>query len=491
MTRPATPLPVTTPGRRRTGPVLAVTALGTLLGMIAFTAPLSIVPAVAHHLDAGTVGTAWILSSMSLGLAVALLTSGAIGDTLGRRRVFVVGAVLLAAGSMACAVAPTAAAFVLGRIIEGLGAAAVIACGLGITSHTFPPGPARTRATGIWGAGMGAGPGVGPLLGSAAEATVGWRYAYLVLTVLAVLLATAAWFVLPETRSSPTRRIDVVGALLLGAGLGCLLSALTEGRQGWTSPLDIGLIAATVVFLVVFVVRQLRTAEPMLDLALFRHPALVSATLAAFATGAGIIALVSFFSTVLQRGMATSAVGSAVITLAWAAVSVATSLLVRWLPEAVSGAARLVAGLAGITVGLVPLGLLGTTGPLWQILTGLVVAGIGTGILNATLGREAVASVPPALAGTGSGINNASRYIGAAFGVTVVTVVATPPAGADQAAGTVAGWNTAVLLGIALCVASAIGVVALRRVDAARSDPPAPGGESRSRAVTPSPLAGP
>jgi MFS family permease len=175
----------------RPGRCLAVTAGGTLLAMTAFTAPLSIVPSVAADLAAGAVATSWILSSMSLGLAVALLTSGAIGDEVGRRRIFVAGAVLLAVGSAACGLAPGPAVFVAGRIVQGVGSAAVIACGLALISHTFAGVLARMRATGIWGACMGAGPAVGPLLGAVSDAVASWRLAYLVITVLAAALAVA------------------------------------------------------------------------------------------------------------------------------------------------------------------------------------------------------------------------------------------------------------------------------------------------------------
>ncbi|MHA6783905.1 MFS transporter [Pseudonocardia saturnea] len=468
---------VTVTGTSRTGAGLAVAAGGTLLAMTAFTAPLSIVPSVARQLDAGPVGTSWILSSMSLGLAVALLISGAIGDEVGRRRVFVIGAVLLAAGSAACALAPDAGLFVVGRVLQGIGSAAVIACGLAVISHTFPAGPDRARATGIWGACMGAGPAVGPLLGSVLDAGAGWRWAYLVITVLAVALAVAGRTQLAESRSGRGRRVDRAGALLLAVGTGCLLAALTEGRRGWTSPLALGLTAGAVVVLSAFFVHQRRVREPMLELSLFRRPALVSATFAAFVTGAGIIALMSFVSTVLESGMRYAAVAAATILLAWSGVSVAFALLARRIPLRFSGATRLAVGLLAIAVGLGPLALLATDTPIPQLVVGLlVVGGAGTGLVNATLAREAVASVPPASAGAGSGINNASRYIGAAFGVTVVAALAVRPEG--TASGLVAGWNVAVLVGIGLCVLGAVVVLALRRAEerwsaAAEAVPPA------------------
>jgi len=368
---------------------------------------------------------------------------------------------------MACAAAPDARAFVLGRVVEGIGVAAVIACGLAVVSHTFPAGPGRARATGIWGACLGAGPAVGPLLGSVLDAVAGWRWAYVVITVCAVVLAVAGRTQLAESRSGRDRRVDVVGALLLAVGTGCLLAALTQSRQGWTSPLVVALLVGAGALLAGFLVHQRRVREPMLDLALFRRPALVSATFAAFVTGAGIIALMSFLSTVLESGTSRPAVAAAAILLAWSGVSVGSALLARRIPLRISGAARLAGGLLTIAAGLAPLALLTTGTTVGQLVAGLLVAGAGTGLVNATLAREAVASVPPASAGAGSGINNASRYVGAAFGVTVVTAAAVRPDSA--AAGLVAGWNAAVLIGIALCVVGAVVVLALRRAEDAWS----------------------
>ncbi|GAY08278.1 MFS transporter [Pseudonocardia sp. N23] len=464
--------PGATPGRS-----LAVTAGGTLLAMTAFTAPLSIVPSVGADLGAGPVGTAWILSSMSLGLAVALLTSGAIGDAVGRRRVFVAGAVLTAVGSALSGLAPTTALFVAGRVVQGLGAAALMACGLALISATFAPGPPRARATGVWGAAMGAGPAVGPLLGSVGDAVSSWRWAYLVLTLLSAGIAVAGQRWLAESRGDAARRIDVVGALLLGAGLGCLLAALTEGRQGWTQPFVAVLGAAAVVLLVAVGMHLRRTAEPLFPPSLFRRPALVGATLAAFATGGGIIALMSFIGTVLERGMAHSAVAASTILLAWSLLSVGASLASRWLPAGLSGGARLSLGLAVIAVGIVPLALLGPAGGLWALIPGLVVSGAGTGLANATLGREAVAAVPPERAATGSGINNAARYVGAAFGVTGVTVLAIRPDSPDPVASLLSGWNVAVMCGIVVCVLAAVAVPLLQRADDRRL----------TRAVAPAP----
>ncbi|MGW4527138.1 MFS transporter [Amycolatopsis sp. NPDC004378] len=441
----------------RPGAVLVASGGGTLLALFVFTAPLSIVPAVAGGLGAGAVATSWILSSMSLGLAVALLPAGAIGDDFGRRRVFVAGAVVTAAGSVVCAVAPGPLTFVAGRVVEGLGSAALIACGLAVLGPAFPDAAGRGRATGLWGACLGAGIAIGPLAGAALN--TGWRVLYVVIAVLSLGVAVLGRVLLDESVSGRARTVDLPGALLLGGGLAALLAALTEGRQGWTSPLELTLIAAAVVLLVAFFAHQTRSGGGMLDLALFRRPALVSATTGAFVAGAGVTALMAFLCTVLENGLALRPPAAALVVLAWSATSVVSALLTRHLPAAFSGGARLSAGLVVVAAGLVPLAFVTPDSGAASLLPSLVVAGFGTGVVNASLGREAVASVPPHRAGMGSGINNTSRYVGAALGVTVVSVLSVH--GTPAPASLTAGWDTAVLVGIAVSLAGAAAIAGL------------------------------
>ena len=437
--------------------MLVASGGGTLLAMFVFTAPLSIVPAMAGGLGAGAVATSWILSSMSLGLAVALLPAGAIGDDFGRRRVFVAGAVVLAAGSLFCAVAPGPLTFIAGRVVEGLGAAAMIACGLAVLGPRLP-GPRRARPGRPACGARASAPGSRSVRWPA-PALDSWRALYVVATVLALGVAVLGRVLLEESVSGRKRAIDVTGSLLLAGGLAALLAALTEGRQSWTSPLELALIVAAVVLLGAFVAHQARAEGGMLDLTLFRRPALLSATIGAFVAGAGVTALMVFVCTMLEKGLALSPLVAALTVLVWSATSVVSALLTRRLPATLSGGARMSAGLLVVSAGLVPLAFLTPDSGLGGLFAGLTVAGLGTGVVNASLGREAVASVPPHRAGMGSGINNTSRYVGAALGVTVVTLVAVHPP--STPANLVAGWNVAVVVCTAVSLVGAAAIAAL------------------------------
>jgi hypothetical protein len=253
--------------------------------------------------------------------------------------------------------------------------------------------------------------------------------------------------------------------LLLGLALAGLLAGLVETRAGGPGR-ALALLVGGAVAAVAFVVVELRRRSPMLDLRLLRRPDFAGATVGGLATGAGVIATMSFLPTLLQRALGHDALYAAALLLGWSATSVVTALLARRIP--VSARVQLAAGLFGVAVGQVLLaGLDGSAGVL-RLLPGLVVAGVASGVLNAALGRQAVASAPPGLASVGSGANNTARYLGSAVGVTVVAVIAA--AGQDQGVqGLLNGWNHAALVTVAVSVVG--GLVALLLRDPRRPAP--------------------
>lgn len=440
---------------------LTIAALGTLLTLVAFTAPLATINATASTLGSDAAGKTWILSSMSIGLAAALLTAGTVADDFGRRRTFAIGAVILAIASAACAVAPNTLVFVVARIVQGLGGAALVASSLGIIAHTHPVGPLRARASGIWGASVGAGIALGPLVAAGLDRIATWRDAYWLLAVAGAALAFASHRLVTESKTDTPRGLDPAGALLLGFGSSALLAALVEGRQGWAEPVPIGLFILAAILLAVFTVVEFRSRTAMLDLKLLTQPAFAAATFAALMTGAGIIALMSFMSGFLGNAYGIDALGAAFLLFAWSGTSVVAALLARRIPASISGGTQLAISMLGVAVGQIFLLGLSEDSTWTRLLPGLLIAGVSSGVLNAALGREAVASVPAGRAGMGSGANNTARYVGSAVGVTVVAVLAVPT-GTPTAASLVEGWNSAVLFTTAASIVGALVVLACR-----------------------------
>ena len=241
-----------TPEQRRT---LAMASAGTLLVLITFVTPLATGVRTTVSLGAGPGTQAWLLSAMSVGLAAALLTAGVLADDVGRRRVFTGGLLLVGIGAGAVAVAPSSGLFIAARLLEGIGAAAVIACALGLIGHAFPMGPARSRATAVWGASVGAGTGLGGLVTVGLDHGAGWRTTYVVTAVAAVVLAGIGRVVLIESVGRAERRVDVAGVVLLAAGVSALLAGLVQSRGGWGGA-TVVLLAAGVLLLAAFVRRR-------------------------------------------------------------------------------------------------------------------------------------------------------------------------------------------------------------------------------------------
>ncbi|MFZ2012638.1 MAG: MFS transporter [Nocardioides sp.] len=430
---------------------------GTLAVLVAFTAPLANLNQTAAGLDAGPAARTWILSSMSIGLGAFLLTAGRVADDFGRRRTFVAGALLLAVGSLVAALTPDVEVFVAARVVQGTGGAAVIAAGLGMLAVAFVDPAERARATGLWGASVGAGIALGPVLSTWLGRWGSWRDVYVVLALAGVVLAATATGC-PESRSPHRARLDVPGVVALAGGISALLAGLTEGRGGWDRPLTIGLLAVAVLLLAAFVVVERRSDHAMIDLGLLRRPAFAAATVAALATGAGIIALLSYVSGFAGLALGLPPTTTAWLMLAWSGPSIVTAVAARRLPQRWTGRARMGLALAVIGASQLMLWGVGTGSGAGRFVPGLLVAGVASGVLNASLGRESVASVPAGQAGLGSGANNTARYLGSALGVTVVSVVAVPSGPLTNAA-LVAGWNRAALVTAAVSLVGALVVL--------------------------------
>ncbi len=427
-------------------------ALGTALVLVTYVTPMATIPATATDLGAGPAARAWILSSMSLGLAAALLASGVLGDILGRRRVYVAGSVAMALAAAVCAVAQEPIVFVAARVVEGVGGAAVLACGLAVLAHRYPPGPERIHATSVWAASVGLGIAAGAVLAAALDIGTGWREAYAVTAVLGLALVLPSLRGIAESAAAVPKKLDVPGLGLLVAATTFAVSALTQGRSG-VDATAVMLAALSALSFVAFILVERRVGQPLLDPELLQHPRFRAATGGSLFLGAGIIGMSAFTPTIAQLGLGRGLWAASVPVLAWAGVSVVTSMLVRKVPHPLEGSRPIAALLVLVAVGQLLGRGLQADSSMWRLVVPMVVAGVGTGVLNAVLGREAIASVPPASAGMGSGANQTARYLGAALGITLFVTVAT------HAGDTIIeGWNTAVLVSAALTLAGAAAI---------------------------------
>ncbi len=388
---------------------------------------------------------------MSVGLAAGLLASGVVGDNIGRRRVYLVGLALLAAGALGCFVAREPVVFITARITEGLGGAAVLACGLAILANDFPDARRRTHATAVWGASVGMGISLGALLSAVAGAGR-WREPYLAVGVFALILLWPSLSRIGESRAATRRRLDGIGLTLFATAMVLLVCALTLGRNGIDVITAVLACTGLVAFLA-FVFAESRVQDPLIDPKLLQHSRFRAATIGSLTLGAGIIATVSFVPTLVQVGLGSGLWTASLLVLGWSGTSVATAYLSRHIRHSMQGPLPIAASLVIVAVGqALGYGIDSESSP-WRLVPSLVAAGVATGVLNALLGREAVASVEPDRGAMGSGANNTARYFGAAVGITLFAVIATH-VGADL----VAGWNTAIVVSTVISLLGAGGV---------------------------------
>ncbi|MFI8822310.1 MFS transporter [Streptomyces sp. NPDC053431] len=466
---PATHLPPHLPPDpgSRPGATLAVTSAATALTLMDYTAPMLTLPATAAAFGTAPSAQAWLLNGTPLGLAVLLLVAGSLADEHGRRRVFLLGTLALGLTTALGGLATTTLTFTLARIAQGAASAAVLAASLGLLAQAYPTGAARIRATGVWGAFVSAGIALGPLLAGTLSGLADWRWTYEALAAGTLLVAALGTRALAESRTPREGRPDIAGALSLGLALAALLTALTLGRDGWLRPSVGLLLLAAVVPTAVFVRVERRSRTPMIDLELFRRPAFRAATAGALFTGLAVIGFFSVLPALLQRGAGMSPLSTAWLFLLWSGTAFVVALQTRRLAGRISAPYQLAVGFALSTVGV--LTLLGALegsghgsghggGADWlRLLPGLLVAGAGSGLLNAALPRMAVDSVPQERAAMGSGANNTARYIGSSAGVALALAMST------------AGPDAAVVTSAALGLAGAVITVAAARGNSRKS----------------------
>lgn len=433
---------------------LTLTSAATAVALMTYTAPMVTLPDVAADLHTPLSAQAWLLNGTPLGLAALLLVAGSLADDYGRRRIFVAGTLALGLTTALGALTSSTLLFTLARIAQGAASAALLASSLGLIVHAFPSPRGRLHATGVWGAFVSGGIAVGPLLSGAMP---NWRVSYGVLGAAAVLVAALSARLLSESRAPRGGRPDLAGAVTFGLALVALVAALTLGRDGWLrAPVGL-LLLAFVVLLALFTAVERRSATPMIDLGLLRHRRFLASSSSGLFTGLAVIGLFSFLPALLQQTVGLSAMATAWLFLLWSGLSFVVALQVRRLAGRVPPRWQLATGFLLHAAGV--LTMLGSldAGSWVRLLPGLVIAGVGSGLLNAALPLLAVESVPAARAAMGSGAQQTFRYIGSCAGVALTIAIATSSGG-----GLAHGADIAMLVSAVLALVAAASVVALR-----------------------------
>ena len=451
--------------------VILATVLGSGMAFLDGTVVNVALPAIADDLGAGLSGLQWTLDAYLVTLAALLLLGGSLGDQYGRRRVYVAGLVWFTVASLLCGLAPTTGALIGARALQGAGAALLVPGSLAILSAAFRPED-RSRAIGAWSGLAGVSSAIGPFLGGWLIDSVSWRLVFLLNLPLAAVAVAVTVRHVPESRDPAAgTRPDVPGAVAVSVGLGALAYALIEGTAGFGA-VEVAAGVVGLAGLAGFVAVERRRAHPMLPLAMFRSRQFSGANATTFAVYAALGG--AFFLLVLQLQ----------VGLGYSAMAAGASLLpVTLLMLALSARAAQLAQRVGprwpMTVGpvLVAAGLVGFSGVepgrpyATAVLPAVVLFGLGLALTVAPLTSAVLAGVDDAHMGVASGVNNAVARVAGLLAVAVLPGLAgVELAGAGAGAGLGDGFERAMLVCAALCLAGAVVALATVRIST-RTDP--------------------
>lgn len=386
----------------------------------------------------------WVITLYTLTLAATLATGGRIGDRIGRLPSFVTGVLLFVTGSVICGFAPILPVLLAGRLVEGFGNVLMVPVAAVLASEALGPGE-RGRAMGIYSAAGGVSMILGPLIGGALTQSLGWRAVFFVNVPVAAITLVLLYVARPPVPATPRTSFDFKQAPLLIAALGMLVLGLQESHSWhWTSPLTIGLIGGGGALLGGFVVTQLRTSDPLLNVRLFQYRYFSADAIVLFCAQFAVVGQSAFIAIYFQRILQFSPLhaGLAVVCMpiAWVLMSpVAGRMYDR------AGVKRPVTlGLGLIAVGFC---LQVTTLPLRDFLLavpGLLLIGAGLGLALPQTYTDGMAHVPAQDRGQAYGVLDTVRQLGGALGMAAVGTV-------------VAGHQAARVAGIA---AATVGTVA-------------------------------
>jgi len=456
---------------------LLVLCLGDVMIVLDTTIVNVALPSIRDDLGFSETSLAWVVNAYVLTFGGFLLLGGRLGDLFGYRRLFLAGVALFTLASLACGLATSQGVLVAARAIQGLGGAVVSAVALSLIMILFTEPAERAKAMGIFGFVLSGGGSAGVLLGGVLTDTLDWHWIFLVNIPIGVLVLALSLRLLPGTAGQAAgQRLDVAGAFTVTAALMLAVYAIVNGNEaGWTSGQTLGLLAAALALLAIFLGIESRASSPLVPLRLFRLRNLATANVLAMLMSAGMFAafFVSALYLQLVLGYSPLEVGLAYLpsTVIWGAASLFLSdkLVMRFGIKT-----PLVTGLSFMALGILLFARAPVDGSFaMDILPAMVLQGFGAGIAFNPMLLAAMGDVEPQESGLASGVVNTSFMMGGALGLAALVSLAASRTDSLLASGDgplvalTGGYHAAFLAGALLAVAAAVIAAALLRPSAA------------------------
>ncbi|TDO44145.1 EmrB/QacA subfamily drug resistance transporter [Kribbella sp. VKM Ac-2527] len=441
--------------RRSLATVLAVVAIPMFMVTLDNLVVTTALPVIKAELGASLTDLQWFVNAYTLSFATLLLTASAIGDRLGRRRIFLAGIALFTVASAACALATEPWMLITARAIQGVGAAAVMPLSLTLLSAAVPE-KMRSAAIGIWGGISGLGVAVGPVIGGAVVDGLNWQWIFWLNVPIGVLMLPFAARILTESFGG-ARRFDPVGLVLSAVSVLSIVWGVINGAEdGWTSG---GVLTALIgggALLVAFLVWESRNPTPMLPLRLFKSRAFSVVNAAGVTFSVGVFGSVFLLAQFFQVVQGYSPLESGLRTMPWTMAPMVVAPIAGLIVDRVGPRVLIASGQVLLAVGLGWMALVTTVDVTYgSYVVPFVLAGVGMGLTFAPSASVVMASAAETDRGVASGTNNTIREVGVALGVALLASVFASAGGYESPARYVDGLVPAVWVGAAIVAAGA------------------------------------
>jgi EmrB/QacA subfamily drug resistance transporter len=449
----------------RSAPVLTVLLTSVAYFMVALDALVVVtaLPSIHRELGGGTGTLQWTVSAYNIAFGAGILTAAALGDRLGRRRVYLAGLTLFTAASAACALAPDATLLIAFRAVQGAGAATVLPLGLTLLTSAFPV-ERRGAVVGIWGGIAGLAVAAGPLVGGAITQGASWHWIFWVNVPIGVAAILGGRLRLAES-FGPRTPLDIPALVLVSAGAGLLIWGIVQGsQQGWGSAQSVAGLVAGALLVLGFVAREARAREPMIPLGLFRTTGFSAAVGTQFLMASAIFSAAFIISQYFQFARFYSPLGTGLRFLPWTATPLLVAPVAGVLSDKVGARALAIPGLVMQAAGFAWIvALAGGPSGYGSYVAPFVLAGVGISMALPCVTASGLNAVPPPMLGKAAGTLNTMQQFGAVFGIAVITAVFTAKGSLASGPAVTSGFRPALATAAGLSVLAALTASRLAR----------------------------
>ncbi len=400
--------------------------LGFFMALLDTTIVNITLPKMTEYFNTTMTHISWIVNAYNLAFAAIILTASRLADQFGRKKLFIIGVFLFTISSLLCGISNSLEVLILLRTLQGLSAAFVVPVAMPLSAEIFPP-EKRGTIMALWGAFAGLAAASGPPIGGILTQFFNWRYIFFInvpIGFICILLTMK--FIKESYDPTATKKVDFGGIITISIAMFSLTFALIKANEkGWTSSFILSLFATSVIFLILFVIIELKVKDPMLPLSLFKSVQFTNGSISLFLLGLGMMSSSYFLAFFLTQVKGLSELSAGLIISTMSLSSMLFSILAAIFTKKLSNRFLSTLGLFLLCIACYLNSSLTQNSSNTDIILRLIVAGAGTGFSMATLMSSTIANVPFDKIGIASGINNMTRTIGTVLGVALFLTIFT------------------------------------------------------------------